>query len=88
MTAADLSREGADVRLPTGPPTARTFDMFGTANFINFKPWAATVEYQAVVARNGKARQKGPTSVREARAEARAVRELIRAMRQARAPRT
>jgi selenocysteine lyase/cysteine desulfurase len=45
MTAADLGREDADVRLPTGPPTARTFDVFGTANFFNFKPWAAAVEY-------------------------------------------
>jgi cysteine desulfurase / selenocysteine lyase len=45
MTAADLGREEAEVRLPTGPPTARTFDVFGTANFFNFKPWAAAVEY-------------------------------------------
>jgi selenocysteine lyase/cysteine desulfurase len=45
MTAADLGREESDVRLPTGPPTSRTFDVFGTANFFNFKPWAAAVEY-------------------------------------------
>src|SRR5262249_4326799 len=45
MTAADLGREDADVRLPEGPATARTFDVFGTANFFNFKPWAAAVEY-------------------------------------------
>src|SRR5262245_42076124 len=45
MTAADLGREETEVRLPTGPPTARTFDVFGTANFFNFKPWAAAIEY-------------------------------------------
>ncbi len=49
------------------------------------KPWQfatgpQTAEGKAVVARNGKVRQKGPTSVREARAEARAVRGLIQAM--------
>jgi len=38
MTAADLAKEDAEVRLPPGPPTARTFDVFGTANFFNFKP--------------------------------------------------
>jgi cysteine desulfurase/selenocysteine lyase len=45
MTADDLGREGVEVRLPEGPPTARTYDVFGTANFFNFKPWAASVEY-------------------------------------------
>jgi hypothetical protein len=57
------------------------------------KPWQfstgpKTAEGKAVVASNGKARQKGPTSVREARAEARAVRGLIQAMREAREPHT
>src|SRR5262249_35096228 len=33
------------VSRPQGPPTARTFDVFGTANFFNFKPWAAAIEY-------------------------------------------
>jgi selenocysteine lyase/cysteine desulfurase len=33
------------VALPEGPPTARALDVFGTANFLNFKPWAASVEY-------------------------------------------
>jgi selenocysteine lyase/cysteine desulfurase len=45
MTADDLGKEGGEVRRPVGPPTARTFDIFGTANFFNFKPWAASVEY-------------------------------------------
>ena len=45
MTAADLGRENSEVSLPTGPPVARTYDVFGTANFFNFKPWAASVEY-------------------------------------------
>jgi cysteine desulfurase/selenocysteine lyase len=45
MTADDLGKEGGEVRLPEGPPTARTYDVFGTANFFNFKPWAASVEY-------------------------------------------
>src|SRR5262249_28783536 len=34
-----------EVSRPKGPPTARTFDIFGTANFFNFKPWAAANEY-------------------------------------------
>jgi cysteine desulfurase/selenocysteine lyase len=45
MTADDLGREAGEVRPPVGPPTARTYDVFGTANFFNFKPWAASVEY-------------------------------------------
>ena len=45
MTADDLGREGSEVHLPEGLPTARTYDVFGTANFFNFKPWAASVEY-------------------------------------------
>jgi hypothetical protein len=57
------------------------------------KPWQfstgpKTAAGKAVVARNGKARQKGPTSVREARAEARAVRGMIYAMHEAREPQT
>jgi len=57
------------------------------------KPWQfstgpRTAEGKAVVASNGRARQKGPTSVREARAEARALRGLIQAMREAREPQT
>jgi selenocysteine lyase/cysteine desulfurase len=45
MTADDLGAAGGDLRPPAGPPTARTFDVFGTANFFNFKPWAASIEY-------------------------------------------
>lgn len=45
MTADDLGREGGEVHLPEGMPTARRYDVFGTANFFNFKPWAASVEY-------------------------------------------
>ena len=45
MTAEDLGRERSPVHVPAGPPRARTYDVFGTANFFNFKPWAASVEY-------------------------------------------
>jgi cysteine desulfurase/selenocysteine lyase len=45
MTADDLGKEDGEVSRPAGPPTARTFDVFGTANFFNFKPWAASIEY-------------------------------------------
>jgi selenocysteine lyase/cysteine desulfurase len=45
MTAAELASEADAVRAPAGPPTARTHDVFGTANFFNFKPWAASIEY-------------------------------------------
>jgi hypothetical protein len=48
MTAADLGREEVAVRLPSGPPTARTFDVFGTANFFNFKPWAAASRWVGI----------------------------------------
>jgi selenocysteine lyase/cysteine desulfurase len=45
MTADDLGKEGGEPTRPKGPPTARTYDVFGTANFFNFKPWAAALEY-------------------------------------------
>jgi selenocysteine lyase/cysteine desulfurase len=45
QTSDDLGRAGADVFLPLGPPTSQTYDVFGTANFFNFKPWAAAIEY-------------------------------------------
>jgi hypothetical protein len=53
------------------------------------RPWMLstgpkTAHGRAAVARNGKARQQGATSVREARREARAVRDLIRDLREAR----
>lgn len=43
LTAADLGKDSIDVRLPEGL-AARSFDVFGTANFFNFKPFAASVE--------------------------------------------
>lgn len=45
MTEDDLGKQGNEVHLPEGPPTACTYDVFGTANFFNFKPWTASVEY-------------------------------------------
>ena len=33
------------MHLPEGPPSAGTYDVFGTANFFNFKPWTASIEY-------------------------------------------
>ncbi len=45
MTAADLSGEGGELQAPEGAATARQFDIFGTANFFNYKAWAAAVEY-------------------------------------------
>ncbi|HZU38423.1 MAG TPA: aminotransferase class V-fold PLP-dependent enzyme [Gemmataceae bacterium] len=45
MTATDLGKDDLEVTRPMGPPTARTCDVFGTANFFNFKPWAAALEY-------------------------------------------
>jgi hypothetical protein len=45
MTATDLGTDAGELRCPQGPPTARTFDVFGTANFFNLKPWAASIEY-------------------------------------------
>src|SRR5262249_22287436 len=35
MTADDLAREGGEIHASDGPPTARTYDVFGTANFFN-----------------------------------------------------
>ena len=45
LTADDLGRGGSVVHLPKDASTARTYDVFGTANFFNFKPWAASIEY-------------------------------------------
>jgi cysteine desulfurase/selenocysteine lyase len=44
QTAEDLANEVVDVELRDGLG-ARAFDVFGTANFFNFKPWAAAVEH-------------------------------------------
>jgi len=45
LTADDLGRADIEIRLPEASPSARTYDVFGTANFFNFKPWASSVEY-------------------------------------------
>ena len=44
QTADDLGREGDEISLRTDLG-ARAYDVFGTANFFNFKPWAASIEY-------------------------------------------
>jgi selenocysteine lyase/cysteine desulfurase len=44
LTADDLGREQLDLTLRADPGAAR-YDIFATANFFNFKPWAASVEY-------------------------------------------
>ncbi len=44
LTADDLGREQLDLTLRDDPGAAR-YDVFATANFFNFKPWAASVEY-------------------------------------------
>lgn len=43
-TADDLASERSDVTLKD-ELCARDFDIFGTANFFNFKPFAASIEY-------------------------------------------
>lgn len=44
QTAEDLGKEIVDAELRDGLGL-RAFDIFGTANFFNFKPWAAAIEY-------------------------------------------
>ena len=44
LTADDLGREQLDLTLRDNPGAAR-YDVFATANFFNFKPWAAAIEY-------------------------------------------
>jgi selenocysteine lyase/cysteine desulfurase len=44
QTADDLMREQSEVVLCEGLG-ARAYDVFGTANFFNFKPWTAALEY-------------------------------------------
>lgn len=44
QTADDLMREQSEVVLRDGLG-ARAYDVFGTANFFNFKPWTASLEY-------------------------------------------
>jgi selenocysteine lyase/cysteine desulfurase len=45
MTSEDLGSIGRELRLPPGPPAARTLDIFGTANFFNYTPWTASIDY-------------------------------------------
>src|SRR5699024_10128872 len=45
MTAEELGNESGEIQRPKGPPTAKTFDVFATANFFNFKPWRTSIEY-------------------------------------------
>ena len=44
LTAEDLQKEHIEYELRTDLG-ARKYDLFGTANFLNFKPWTAAVEY-------------------------------------------
>jgi selenocysteine lyase/cysteine desulfurase len=44
QTADDLGRENSHIAL-RDDLGARAYDVFGTANFFNFKPWTASVEY-------------------------------------------
>ena len=44
LSSDDLGREDLDLTL-RGDPGAARYDVFATANFFNFKPWAASVEY-------------------------------------------
>jgi selenocysteine lyase/cysteine desulfurase len=44
QTADDLGEAGGELTL-SEDLGARKYDVFGTANFFNFKPWAASVEY-------------------------------------------
>jgi cysteine desulfurase/selenocysteine lyase len=45
MTSDDLGKELNELARTKRPRTARDFDVFGTANFFNFVPWAASLEY-------------------------------------------
>ncbi len=44
QTADDLAKE-PDIPVLRSDLGARRYDVFGTANFFNFKPWAAAIEY-------------------------------------------
>jgi len=44
QTADDLGKENAEPALLTGLG-ARKYDVFGTANFFNYMPWTASIEY-------------------------------------------
>lgn len=44
QTADDLGKQRDEIRVRSDLG-ARQYDIFGTANFFNFKPWAASIEY-------------------------------------------
>lgn len=44
QTAEDLGNTAGDLQMPTDLG-ARRYDVFSTANFFNFKPWAASIEH-------------------------------------------
>jgi len=44
QTADDLAKEPGELELKTDLG-ARAYDVFGTANFFNFKPWTASIEF-------------------------------------------
>ncbi len=44
QTADDLGKENAEPEIRSGLG-ARKYDVFGTANFFNYKPWTASIEY-------------------------------------------
>ena len=45
QTSDDLGKPSQVVSLPDTPPTSKTYDIFGTANFFNYVPWTASIEY-------------------------------------------
>ncbi|MBK8177052.1 MAG: aminotransferase class V-fold PLP-dependent enzyme [Rhodospirillales bacterium] len=45
LSAEDLGREVLDLITPRGDPGARRYDIFATANFFNFVPWTAAIEF-------------------------------------------
>lgn len=45
QTADDLSKPRQITSLPDLPPTSKMYDVFGTANFFNYVPWAASLAY-------------------------------------------
>ena len=44
QTADDLGKENPEPEIRSGLG-ARKYDIFGTANFFNYKPWTASIEY-------------------------------------------
>lgn len=44
QTSDDLGKPTQTVSLPDGPPSSKTYDTFGTANFFNYVPWTASIK--------------------------------------------